>query len=129
MQTLHASSPDDYASAVAAHPRLERVGRAFGDDAAVVDHEDPIAQRVGLVEVVGGEEDRRVPLRPQRGDVLPEVRPGLRVEACGGLIEQQDARLIDQATGDGEATLHASGKFTDTLIGLVGELGELQQLE
>jgi hypothetical protein len=37
---------------------FQLVGGALGDDAAVVEDGDPIGELVGLVEVLGGEEDR-----------------------------------------------------------------------
>ena len=42
--------------AVARHLALELGRRPGRDDLAVVDHQNPIAQRVGLVKVVGGQE-------------------------------------------------------------------------
>ena len=49
--------------------RLERARRALGDDLAVVDDPDPVGEPVGLLEVLGGQEDGhplldREPLRP-----------------------------------------------------------------
>ncbi len=52
-------------SAPDADRRLELGGRALGDHLAVVDHRDPVGELVGLVEVLGAEQDRR-PLGDQR---------------------------------------------------------------
>ena len=46
---------------------LELVGRALGHDPAVVDDREAIGQRVGLLEVVGREEDGRPLLAELRG--------------------------------------------------------------
>ena len=43
---------------IASHAALELFRGAFSDDLAVVDDEDPVAQRVRLVHVVGGDEHR-----------------------------------------------------------------------
>ena len=70
---------DRHRQDVAADLGLQLVGRAAGHDRPVVDHEDAVAERVGLVEVVGGEEDRRPPLLAQGPDVGPEVGARLGV--------------------------------------------------
>ena len=74
---------------VAGELGLERRGGVVGDDAAVVDHHDPLGERVGLVEVVRGEHDRRAVLGAQAQDVLLQVGPALRVEAGRRLVEEE----------------------------------------
>ena len=53
--------------------------------------------------------------------ILPQIaaRPG--VEAGGGLIEQQDAGIMEQAFSQFDATLHSAGERFDSLFGAVGE--------
>ena len=92
---------------VAGDLRLEVVGGVGGDDLAAVDDDDAVAQRVGLVEVVGGEEHRRPALAAQLGDVPPQVGPRLRVEAGGGLVEEDEGRVVDQPHRDVEPSLLA----------------------
>jgi len=53
---------------------------------------------------------------------------GLRVQAGGGLVQQQQARVVDQRARQRQAPLHAAGQLTRLGIGLVGEGGKLQQL-
>ena len=65
-------------------------------------------ERVGLVEVVRGEEDRRAVPRAQALDVLPQVGPRLRVEAGGRLVEEDQRRVVDQPHHDVEAALLAA---------------------
>ena len=48
----------------AADPRLQLLGGAPGDDPAAVEHRDRVGQSVGLLEVLGGEEDRHAFARP-----------------------------------------------------------------
>ena len=52
----------------------------------------------------------------------------LRVEAGGRLVEQQDARVVDEPARDREAALHAAGELVDLALGLVFERGEGEQL-
>ena len=47
------------AAAALAQVGLERLGGALADDQAAVDDREPVAELVGLLEVLGGEEDRR----------------------------------------------------------------------
>ena len=61
--------------ALAADAVLELVGGAVGDHAAVVDDRDAVRQPVGLVEVLGGEEDGRA-VGDERLDRLPQVERG-----------------------------------------------------
>ena len=46
---------------------LELARRALGDHLAVVDHGDPVGELVGLVEVLGAEQDRGALRRRARG--------------------------------------------------------------
>src|SRR6185503_643693 len=66
---------------VAGDAALELGGGAGGDDLAVVDDEDAVAERVRLVEVVGGEEDGGAVAIAQAADVAPQVGAAVRIEA------------------------------------------------
>lgn len=86
---------------------------------------DAVAEGVGLVQVVGGDEDRHA-VRAQPADLVPHVRPTLRVQAGGRLVQEDDLRLVDDAEGDLDPATLATG------VGLalaVGELGELEGLQ
>ena len=107
---------------VARHPLLELARGAADDDLAVIHDHDPVAQRVGLFEVVRGEEDGRAALA-KPADVLPEVRPVLRVEAGRGLVEEEHLRVVHDAEGNVEAPDLAAG------VGLHLAVGELAQVE
>ena len=66
---------------------LELRRGALGDDAAVVEHRDPVGELVGLVEVLGGEEDRDA-VGDQLADDLPHGAAAARVQAGGRLVEE-----------------------------------------
>ena len=55
--------------------------------AAVADDRDPVREAVGLLEVLGGEEDRRAVVR-ERLDGLPDREPAARVQARARLVEE-----------------------------------------
>src|SRR5580704_15560560 len=90
---------------VLADGRLQRLRRIDRDDLAVVDDGDPVAV-LRLVHVVRGEEDRDVLAPLQLVDVLPDRDPGLRVQAHGGLVQEQHPRRVQQAAGDLQPALH-----------------------
>jgi hypothetical protein len=73
----------------------------------VVDDREAVAQRVGLLEVVGGEEDRR-PQLAELPDLLPHARPRLGIEAGRRLVEEQDLRPVDDPEADVEPAAHAA---------------------
>ena len=65
---------------------------------------EPLAEPVGLVHVVGGQDERRAPL-VQPAQRLPEEPPGLRVEAGRGLVEEHHLRVVHQGARDHHALL------------------------
>jgi hypothetical protein len=71
--------------------RRQVVAGAGRDDPAVVDERDPVAQLLGLFEVVRGEQDRRA-LGVDALDVLPQLEAQLDVDAAVGLVEDEQAR-------------------------------------
>ena len=105
----------------------QRGRRALGHDPALVDHDQPIAELLGLIHVVGGEHQRRA-LLLQAEQPVPEDVARLRVEAGGRLVEQQDAGVVHERARDREAALHAAGQVVDLGLRALGQLGELEQL-
>src|SRR5699024_5877869 len=89
---------------VAGHGGLEVVGGVGGDDAPAVDDDDPIAERVGLIKVVGGQEHGGTAFFAQCADVVPQVHPRLGVQTGGGLVQEHQVRVVDEAHGDVQAT-------------------------
>ena len=97
------------------HPDLHELGpeqclylrrRVHGEEAPMV-HEGHAAAALRLVEVGRAHDD---------GDALfqhlvedsPEIAAGHRIDSVGGLVEEDDVRLMDQRTGEAELLLHAS---------------------
>ncbi len=60
------------------------------DDGAVIDNRDSIAQRLGLIHVMGGERDSELAFLAQLNQQIVHGQPALRIEADGRLIEEQD---------------------------------------
>jgi hypothetical protein len=94
---------------------------------APADHADPVGQVLGLVQVVGGEQHRGA-LVPQSADEVPELAAHLRVEAGGGLVQEQQLGAADDAEGDVEAAALASGEQAGAAAALVGQADGLDDL-
>ncbi len=61
-----------------------------GDDPAPVDDGDLAGESVGLLEVVGGEQDRQA-FAGEALDLRPQIGSRLGIEAGGGLVQEQHA--------------------------------------
>ena len=118
----------DRLDARAADLGLERLGRALGDDAAAVDDPDAVREHVGLLEVLGREEDGHAAVGREPLHLLPERAPALHVEAGGGLVEEQDARPVDERQREVEPPLHAARVAAHAAVGGLHEPDALEQL-
>ena len=81
---------------------LELRRGAGGDGAAVVDDHDLVGQFIGLIEILGGKQQRR-PVGDQRADHLPHPQPAGRVQAGRRLVEEQHRRPGRPAPPPGRA--------------------------
>ena len=92
-----------------ADARLQLVGRPLGHDLAVVDDPDAVGEDVGLLEVLGRQEDGDAVLARQSLDLLPECGAALDVQAGGRLVEEEDPRGVDERQRQVEPALHSAG--------------------
>ena len=109
-------------------PGLEPGSGVVGDDLAVVDHDHPAGQGVGLLEVVGGEHDRAAGVLVQAADEVLEVGAVLGVETGRRLVEEQHAGQVDQAHRDVEPAPLAPGERGDLAVGHGGEVEVLDEV-
>ena len=99
--------------------RISCERRPLGHDQAAVHHHQPVAELLGLVHVVRGDHQRHaLLLEPEQP--VPQQVPGLRVEAGGRLVEQQQVGVVDQRPGDRQPALHAAGEVVDLGLRLLG---------
>ncbi len=63
---------------------------------------------------------------PQIVEDVVNALAALRIDAGSRLVEQNDARAMNDATGDVEAALHAAGELLDRLCGAIGEADSIQ---
>ena len=106
---------------------LSSSGVPWATVAAVVEHDDVVGQAVGLFEVLGGEHDRGA-VADEVAEHVPQVVAAARVEAGGGLVEEQHLGRGHEAGGQVEAPAHAAGERLDQAVGRVGEVEPLEQL-
>src|SRR6266536_5167821 len=85
----------------------DRLGRAVGDQAAVLEHRDRVGQRHHHVDLVLDEQDRLVAPGLDALDEADDGRHLFERHARGGLVEQQDLRLQRQQDAQLELALLA----------------------
>jgi hypothetical protein len=88
----------------------------------------PVGERVGLLQVLGGEEDGDPVLVGEPRHLFPEGGAALDVEAGGGLVEEEDPRPVGEGERQVEAALHPARVAAHLAVGGVGEADPLQQL-
>ena len=112
---------------LAADPLLQLVPGALGDHPAVVDHGDPIRELVRLLEVLGGQQERRS-LADELAHDRPDLVAAARVEPGRRLVEEEDPRPRQQARREVEPAAHPAGVGARRAVGGVGEVEALEQL-
>src|SRR6202521_173550 len=66
------------------------------------------------------------PFRSNRFRQLPQVASSLRIEPGGGLVEEEDLRLVDERRRDAEPLLLPTGQLADRRARLLGEVNLLE---
>jgi len=94
--------------------------RVEGDDLPGVDDRDPVAEPLGFVEVVGGEQDGDLGAIAEASYRLEQLVADARVEADRRLVEEQPLGLGDERAGNLEPAALAAAVACD---GPVEELG------
>ena len=102
--------------------------RVQGDDLALVDDGDPVAEQLDLFHVVAGVDDAHAALAVQLEHAFEDVVAALRIDAYGGLIQEEQLRLVHQSSGDVHAALHPAGEFLDRVVLAVGQRNDLQHI-
>ena len=114
---------------LALDPALELGRAADRQDPAAIDDRDPLAQLVGLGHVVGGQQDgpaghRRAPADHQ----LADRAGGRDVQAQGGLVEEEDPRVVEQAAGEVHLLALAGRQGAHPLVALLAQADGVDQL-
>ena len=111
----------------AAHPVLELIGGALGDERSGIDDAGPVSQTVGLLQVLSGQQDRRAALH-QGTDNVPHLLTRARVEASGGLVEEDERGTGDERDRQVQSPPHPTGVSAYPLAACVGQAEGGQQL-
>jgi len=98
---------------------------AEGEDAAVVDDADARTEARGLLHVVRRVDDGQAGAGAGLKEVEDRVAR-LGIDADGGLVAEEELRLVEQRGDEIEAALHAPGK---RLHGIAAAVGKLDRLE
>src|SRR5919199_195396 len=113
--------------AVAGRAGPERRRRALGDDPALLDDRDAVAERLRLVEVVRRQHDGLAEVL-QRAHDVPRRPARRRVEAGGGLVEEDQLGVADQREREVQAPQLAAAQRARVRVRLLGQPGEPQDL-
>src|ERR1035438_4728081 len=88
--------------------RLERIGGAVGDQRALVDDEDAVADTLDHIEHVGAVQDGFAG-GGESGEQVFDEDGGIDIETGEGLVEKDDLRVVEQGGGDENFLPHAFG--------------------
>ena len=108
-------------------PLRDLGGRARPDDPPGVHDLQPVGERLGLLEVVRGEQHGRAAVA-QVGHEPPHLAPALGVEAGRGLVEDHQLRAAHQRAGEIDAARLAAGQGQHADVGPLGQREPLEHL-
>ena len=105
------------------------LGPSLLDHAAGVEHADAVAHAQDHVEVMADEQHARVELLAHGGDEVEHLALDGRVEAGGGLVEDQQGGILGQRHGDHHALVHPARELVWIAAHDPGRVGDLHLLE
>src|SRR5262249_30860881 len=106
---------------------MESVQRVIGDDFAVIDDDDAVAKALGLFHVMSGVDERLAP-RLQCKQVIEDGVAALRINANSGLVEQKELGIVQQRSGQIQASLHASTESADSVLRAIAEADQFERV-
>lgn len=102
------------------------VGGGVGADDTILQVHDAGGVLLGQLRVVGDHDHQ--PVLCHLLEQLHDLDAGLAVQRAGGLVRQQDIRIVDQRTGNGNALHLAAGHLAGVLMQLIAQPHLLQRL-
>ena len=106
---------------------LELRGRALGDDLSAIDDSHAVGQRVGLLEILGGQEHGHALIVSEPRDLRPQSTATLQIEARRRLVEEQDSRAVHEGEREIEPPLHAARIAAHPAVRRLGQPDAFQQ--
>ena len=101
----------DLFKAIPAVARDQIVRAAAVDQTAAAQNENLAAEALDLGHVVRRQQNGRAAPRPLALEIAAHPIGAVRIERCGGLIQQQQFRIVDQCFGQGDPGSLAGRKF------------------
>src|SRR5713101_2549358 len=121
-RSTYSRTADGQRDDVAGDFTLQLLWSSFGHDLAVVDDRDPVAKRIGLVQVMSGQKHGGAAI-VYWGNLIPHAGSRLRVESRRRFVKEQQLRVVNQPEPDVESALLSAR------VGLDGTVGANLQLE
>ena len=87
-----------------------------------------MGEAVGLLQVLGGEEDGDALLGAEAVHVAPDRLAADGVQAGGGLVKEEDGGAVDEGGGEVEAAFHPTRVGADGAVGGVLEVDDGEEL-
>ncbi len=117
MSGVAGDAEEDVFQGVAAGVGFQRGGGVECEQAAFVDDRHAIGEEIDFGERVGGEEQGGVAaLQDFRFEEAAEFGGGDGVQAARGLVEEQDARLMQEGAREADALHGAGGERADLAV-------------
>ena len=104
--------------------RFHHKGIGVADDPAILDPDDPVGIFLRQLRIVGDHDHQ-----PVLGYLLQKIHDlhtGVRIQGAGGLVRQQNIRIIHQSPGNSHALHLATGHLVGALMELVAQAHILQ---
>ncbi|CRM87630.1 hypothetical protein [Pseudomonas sp. 22 E 5] len=102
--------------------------QAVGDQLAAIEHQ-AMFELLGLFHVGGGHQQRQLWALAAHGvDQLPETPARQWVDAGGGLVENQQIRVVDQRAAQAELLFHTAGQLARRAFCEARKVGGQQQV-
>src|SRR5262249_51649727 len=100
---------------------------SYGDDAALVDNGDAVAELLRLLDVVGGEQDGAL-LAAEILNQLVNLAARLGVEAAGWLVQEEHLRIVQEGQSKREPLFLAARELGIQRLALLPELETVKKL-
>ena len=107
---------------------VDGIRRGYLLDLALIEDADAVAHGERLLLVVGDEDEGDAELALQGFQFELHLLAQLEVERPERFVQQQDARLVDQCPGDGDALALAAGELAGLAVADAGQAHQLQHL-
>jgi hypothetical protein len=104
------------------------VDAAGGGDLALLEDDHALADRLHVAQQVGAQDEAHVAPRGHVADERQHLLAALGVEAVGGLVEQQQVRVVHQRLGQLDPLLHAGRVRVDRPVARLVQSDVVQHL-